>query len=112
MAAMHVLAHQLGVAARKIFGYGNTGRVAINSGATGENQCEAHGALHGIQQLHHAAQIVLKVFEWLCYTLAHGLAASKVNDGSNLMAMNQVLHQRHIGHTALLALNYLASDTL
>jgi hypothetical protein len=25
-----------------------------------------------------------------------------VNDGGNLMAVNYVLHQRHIGHTALI----------
>jgi hypothetical protein len=35
-----------------------------------------------------------------------------VDDVGNLMAMNQALKKFHIGHTALLALNCLTSDTV
>jgi hypothetical protein len=57
-------------------------------------------------------QIVLKVFEWLRHTLAHGFESGKVNNCGNLVAMDQALNQLHIGHTALLALRYLASNAM
>ena len=37
------------------------------------------------------------------HTLAHRLEVSKVNDSGDLVTLNQLLHQRYIGHTARLA---------
>jgi hypothetical protein len=76
------------MATRKIFGYGHTGRVAIVRGTAGKNKRAASGGFHGEHQRHHAFQILLKVFEWLHHSRAHGFESGKVNDGGNLVAMN------------------------